>query len=45
VNPDEFGYLNRPETPEQAEEKIQANQQAIANMESDLNQSTTGRLY
>jgi len=45
VNPDEFGYLNRPETPEQAEEKIQANQQAIANMESDLNQSTAGRLY
>lgn len=45
VNPDEFGYLNRPETPEQAEQQVQANQQAIANMESDLNQSTAGRLY
>jgi hypothetical protein len=32
-------------TPEEAEQKVQANEQAIADMESDLNQSTAGRLY
>lgn len=45
VNPDEFWYGNRPETPEQAEEKIQANEQAIANMESDLMKSTAWKIY
>ena len=45
VTPDEFWYGHKAETPEQAEQAIQANEQAIANMESDLNQSTAGRLY
>lgn len=45
VTPDEFGYGNRPETPEQAEQTIQANEQAIANMEADLNQSTAWKIY
>lgn len=27
-------------TPEEAEQKVQANEQAIADMEADLNQST-----
>ena len=45
VNPNEFWWLQWGESIEQTEQKIQANEQAIANMESDLNQSTTGRLY
>lgn len=45
VTPDEFWYGHKAESIEEAEQKIQANEQAIANMESDLNQSTAGRLY
>lgn len=44
VTPREFGESGW-ESIEQVEEKVQANEQAIANMESDLNQSTAGKLY
>ena len=45
ATPDEFWISTPPMTPEEAEQKVQANEQAIADMESDLNQSTAGRLY
>ena len=45
MNPDEFWYGHYADTIEEAEQKVQANEEAIANMESDLNQSTAWKLY
>lgn len=43
VTPDEFGFNNK--SIEEVQQDVQANEEAIANMQADLNKSTSGELY